>query len=351
MKNRFAYLKFFLGIIPVSLVLSCSDSGKKKNSNNAPAPVQALPVDAHIATEQKGGQWETAIGSLLANRSVTVMSEVPKKIVGVFFKDGTVVRKGQILYQLDDADIQARIREAAAELNLARINEQRLHELLKTEAVKQEEYDVALAKMQALQARLDNLKIERNKTSIRAPFSGVVGISRVFQGALVSPGIPMVDIQEQDQLRVSFTVPEKHLGSLHAGTIVSFATAGSEMQAAKVYAIDATVEMQSRNIIVHAITNNSRGALKPGMSVKVKFPVSGQQTTMAVPTDALMPGEQGFNVFVVRNGIAKTQAVTVTDRSEQEAYISTGLKKGDTVVTSNLMRAGEGTPVTVVTIH
>jgi membrane fusion protein (multidrug efflux system) len=351
MKQHSVHLRYLLASLSFPLMVSCSDSATKAGAASSAAKPQALPVDVRIVTEQSGAHWETAIGSLLPNQSVTIMSELPRKITHVMFRDGSVVKKGQILYQLDDADIRARIREAAAELNLARINERRLHELLKTETIRQEEYDVASAKMQSLQARLDNLQIERSKTTIHAPFSGIAGISKVYPGTLVSPGIPMVDIQEQDRLRISFSVPEKHLSTLRPGTTINFSAADGTVLTAKVFAIDASVDIQSRNIAVQAITDNRRGILKAGMSVKVSFPSGNEALAMAVPTDALIPGEQGFNVYVVRNGIAKVQPVTVANRSEQDAFVSAGLIKGDTVLISNLMRAGDGTPVSIVTAN
>ena len=330
---------------------SCADSNAKTTEEKNPSAPQKLPVDVIIVKPTDLNQLAVIAGSILPNRTVEIMSEVSKKITVVSFKDGSHVSQGQLLYKLDDADIRAKLRQLDAELNLAKINEHRLNELLKTETVRQEEYDVALAKLQSMQAAKDILQVELSKTFIRAPFSGIAGITKVYTGALVSPGMPLVSLQQQGTLKVQFSVSEKHLPLVQTGSKIQFSTELSdERLTATVVSTEASVDMQSRNILVQSIAIGNIGKLKAGMSAKVYFNTSGQNAKgILIPTESLIPGGKGYSVFVIKNSTARLTPVTISNRNEKEAIISLGLNNGDTVMTSNILRAADGIPVTIVT--
>ena len=346
-------IRSLLGLLLIIIVLgSCSSKANdnKKKSSTATKPAPNLPVDVRVVTESNMQQIETIAGSLLPNRTVDIMSELSKKITAVNFKDGAFVGAGQVLYKVDDADIRAKLRQLQAELNLASISEKRLRELLKTETVRQEEYDIASAKLQSLQAGKEILQVELSKTNIRAPFSGTTGISKVFAGTLVSPGLALVSLQEQAYLKIQFSVSEKYLPMIKAGTKIQFSTELSDQKlTATVVSTEASVDMQSRNIIVQAAVANIGNKLKAGMSAKIYFNTSnGHGNSINVPTEALIPGEAGYSVFVVKNGVAKITLVTISNRDESYAWISKGLNIGDTVMTTNLLRSADGTPVNIV---
>ena len=134
-------------------------------------------------------------------QEVAVVSETAQKITKVAFKDGSYVSQGAVLYTLNDADIRSRLRQVQAELQLARLNKDRMTNLLKTETVKQQEYDEALMRLNSLEAQQDYLRTELAKTVIRAPFSGKIGISKVHLGAYVPPGTPLVNLQDQNSVK------------------------------------------------------------------------------------------------------------------------------------------------------
>lgn len=345
-------LKSLLGILLMILVLEACSSKASENKKEAPATeaVPGLPVDVQVVQEKYMQQTETVAGSVLPNRTVDIMSELSKKITAVNFKDGAVVGAGQVLYKLDDADIRAKLRQLQAELNLANISENRFRELLKTETVRQEEYDIASAKLQSLQAGKEILQVELSKTNIRAPFSGIVGITKVFAGTLVSPGLLLVSLQEQVILKIQFTVSEKYLPIVKAGTKIQFSTALSDVKlTATVVSTEASVDIQSRNIIVQAELSNAGNKLKAGMSAKIYFNTSGDTArAITIPTEALIPGTNGYSVFLVKNGTAKITAVSISNRNESVAWISKGLNNGDTVMISNILRSADGTPVNIV---
>lgn len=344
LKSTFAVLY----IIITAIACSSKASDNKKKEATAPAP--SLPVDVKVVSAAKVSQNEVVAGSIIANRVVDITAELPKKISMLFFKDGSYVAAGQTLYKLQDSDIRARIRQLDAELNLAVINEKRLSELLKTESVRREEYEIAFARLQSLEAQKEQLQVELSKTVIKAPFSGVIGISKVFTGSFVTPGVPLVSLVEQQVLKIQFSVSEKYLPVVKPGNKIYFTTElNSQMSTAVVVSTDASLDPQSRNIIVQAQFTNTGNKYKPGMSARVSYSTSDKyEKGIMLPTEALIPGGDGYSVFVVKNGVAKLTAVKVGNRNENEALIKSGLQSGDSVMISNTLRAADGAPVAVV---
>ena len=335
--------------LAITGTIACSTKAADDTKTNITTGTPKLPVDVQVVSATPLNQSEVIAGSIIPNREVVITSEVTKKIVAVLFKDGSQVVQGQVLYKLDDADIRARIKQLHAELQLAEINEGRLRELRKTETVRQEEYDAAYARLQTLKATEDVLKVELSKTFIKAPFSGKVGISRVHTGTVVSPGLPLVSLQEQGTIKVQFAISEKHLPLIRKGGAIQFSTALNTMQQATVVATEPGVDMQSRTITVQAIAPNPSGILKPGMSAKVYFKThEDNATSMMLPTQALIPGGNGYNVFVVKGGVAKMTPVTIGHRNEEQALVTRGLNNGDSVMVSNILRAMDGTPVQII---
>jgi membrane fusion protein (multidrug efflux system) len=337
-------------VVAIAAIACSSKASEKKQAETNATAVPALPVDVKVVTAANVSQNEVVAGSIIANRVVDITAELPKKISIVFFKDGSYVEAGQALYKLQDSDIKARIRQLDAELSLASINEKRLSELLKTESVRREEYDIAFARLQSLEAQKELLQVELSKTVIKAPFSGVIGISKVFVGSFVTPGVPLVGLVEQQVLKIQFSVAEKYLPVIKPGNKIWFTTElNSQMAAAVVVSTDASLDPQSRNIIVQAQFTNTGNKYKPGMSARVSFSTSNKnEKGMMLPTEALIPGGDGYSVFVVKNGVAKLTAVKVGNRNENEALIKSGLQSGDSVMISNTLRAADGAPVAVV---
>lgn len=218
-------LKMVVGAILISIVtISCSSKAADDPQKTAGAVAAKLPVDVKVINAESLHEKEVIAGSLVPNREVAVMSEVTKKVSSIEFRDGAYVSRGQVLYKLDDADIRARIAQLSADLSLAGINEKRMRELLKTETVRQEEYDVAYTKLKTLEASHNLLHVELSKTYIKAPFTGKIGISKVQVGALVSPGIELVNIQEQGAVKVQFNISEKYLPIIKTGAKIQFST-------------------------------------------------------------------------------------------------------------------------------
>ena len=346
-KNK---LNIYLSFIALTAALIGCTTEAADNSSQSSSQTNRLPVDVKVVKASTLIQEETVAGSILPNKEVTIMSEVSKKITAISFSDGSKVAKGQLLYKLDDSDIIARLKQVQAELSLAKLNETRLSQLLKNESVRQEEYDVAATKLKSLEASEEILQVELSKTTIRAPFPGVIGITKVEIGSLVGPGMPLVILQEQGNIKIEFTIPEKYLAHVTTGKKIQFSTTSDRQKfTARISATESGLDIQSRTITVHAVAVNHNNILRPGMSARVHLStVSEGATGITLPTESLIPSAHGYSVFTVKNGLAKITAVTVGNRSESEALITSGINDGDTVMISNILRSGDGTPVQIV---
>lgn len=351
MKKIILWSQIILSVVLLTTLLSsCEESEAETNSGATKAPMQKLPVDVKVVQATTYQQEEVIVGTIVSNKEVEIISEIPKKVIAITFKDGAYVQKGQLLYKLEDVDIRAKLKKIESQLALARTDEKRFSELLKTQSVKQQEYDQVVTAFQSLQAEEDLLKVELSKAEIRAPFSGRIGISKVHEGALVGPGIVLTRLQDISKVKIHFAIPEKYIALAKEGTKISFKTDFSEESyPAYITATEPNVDAQSRSLLVEAIADNPKAILRAGLSAKVSFPTtSSDVAAITIPSESLIPSAEGYSVFTVKNGVAKTQAVQVQNRTDNEAQILQGLASGDTIMVSNVLRAGEGVPVQIV---
>lgn len=334
------------------LLIACENKMEKAPKNDAKTKVDAnkLPVDIIIAREKQLNQEEAVVGTMMPYREVSITSELPQKITHVAFKDGTYVSQGSVLYKLNDADIRSRLKQVGAELELARLTKDRMANLLKTETVRPQENDEAVMRYQSLVAQQELLRVDLAKTVIRAPFSGKIGISKVHLGAYVSPGAELVILQDQSSIKINFAVPEKYLPLIQTGNKVRFTSELSDEEySATIKATEPGLDAQGRSLQVQAVTNNANGKFRAGLSAKVYFSVTPKGAKgIMVPTEALSPSDKGYAVFVIQNGVAKPVAVTISNRTETDAVITSGIKSGDSIIISNMLRVGDGTPVQAV---
>ena len=352
MKNKVYRFLIPMALLPLLIYASScnTDSSAKAKSNMQGA--SGLPADIHIVTASRLTEEEVLAGSVNPLKEVTIVSEVSKKVRSVLFKDGAYVKKGQMLYKLDDEDVKAKIKRINAELALAVLNSNRIANLLATESVNQQEYDEVATRLAAIRAEKELLLVDLEKTEIRAPFSGRIGINKVYAGAFVSPSTSMVTLHDLSSVKLEFAVPEKHLSKLRLGMAIRFSSgmAGEDTSAAIVSAIEPFVTPDSRSAKVHATAPNPKSVMGGGSSARIYLNLNSQ-SGIKIPSQALVPSTTGFSVFVVKSGMAKLNPVRVSKRTDAEAIISGGLENGDSVIISNILRLSEGAPVKAVTIN
>jgi membrane fusion protein (multidrug efflux system) len=346
----FSLFLLLLVILILFKVVQCSSRHSDTPDQSAVSVI--LPVEACVVSDTSVISVVETIGSLRANEEVEVVSELNEKLVGIFLEEGSYVEKGQLLFKLDDSEIAAEMNTLRVEEDLAAANESREKALLGKGGVSQEDYDVAANRLNVIRARIAALEVELEKTEIRAPFAGKAGLRTVSVGAWVTPALPLVSLQDIHVLKVLFDVPERYSGAVKTGQKVKVtADFYTEEFEAVVEASEPAVDPRTRTLKVEAILYNPDVKLVPGSSVKVELELYTEGNTLFVPTEALIPSQQGYSVFVVREGKATNVPVTTGLRTPAMVQILDNLTKGDTIITTNLLRVRPGMQVMIQKTH
>ena len=287
-------------------------------------------------------------GSLEANEQVEIRSEVSGIVEGIYFKEGSNVGKGQLLFKVNDLELRAQLAQARTKQGLASENERRAKLLLQKEAISQEEYDVARADYKLAQAQIQLIQAQIAKTSVRAPFSGKIGLRSISPGTYITPSILIAKLVNIGKLKITFSVPEKYANQIRVNSNLSFTVTGStQSYSAKVYAIEPEVQIATRTLQVRALAENKDGKLLPGTFANVELPLDIIKDAIVIPTEAIIPVQDGKKVFISNNGKAKEVMVETTTRTDASILVLSGLKVGDTVLTSGVMSLKDDAPVKV----
>jgi len=309
----------------------------------------AVPVDGRIIQGEKFNHEFVVAGKLTAEKIVTITAERSRKITSVFVKEGQHVSVGTLLFKLDDADLQAELKQYTLQLRLAQINEKRLKELLQHEAAMQQDYDQISTQVNVLEAQIQKIQSELAKCTIQAPFDGTIGLVDVFKGTFVSPGQPLATLVDSRNMKVDFHIPEKYIGFLKAGTAIQFTVeSDTTVYKAAVTAEDAQLDNQTRTLLMRAVFANGTQRVLPGQSAKIFLNLDRHDHAIKVPNASLLASAEGYSVFLVRNGKAHQQAVKLGERQTDNTRILSGVQAGDTLVVSNMLRLAEGTPVQLI---
>jgi membrane fusion protein (multidrug efflux system) len=306
-------------------------------SVNKPAP--GIPVDGNIVKPAVLKDELEITGTLEPNQQVDIVSELPRRIVRVNVKDGASVKKGQLLFEMDNADLLAQLEKLHQQEKLAKLNEERLRDLIQHEAVVQQDYDQAFTNLKVLQAQIAELEVTLARTHIRAPFSGNIGIIHVYPGAVVSANTVLTHIEDNSRVKVDFHVPEKYAQTIATGSIQHFTVASDSKQySATVIAKEAGVDQNTRTLLIRAVSRNPGRKLLAGQSARMQLALHADADALMVSSQALIPTSRGYNVYIVKNEHVQLTPVEIGQRGPQTVEILHGLNNGDTVVTSNLLR-------------
>jgi len=341
-----------LGSVLVSAILAgCYSKAADKPAAAAhPIPV-GTPVDAVVV--QPGVVKETleVTGTLVANQHVDLVSELTRKVVRVYAKEGSFVKKGALLFQLDDADLQAQLERFRQQQKLAVLNEKRLKDLIDHDAVIQQDYDEALTNLKVLDAQIQELEVAIGKTHIVAPFDGQIGMVNIHTGAVVSVNTLLTSIEDNSVVKVEFSVPEKYSRIIVEGTEQTFTIASDDkVHTARVVARESSLDEETRTLLVRAVAANPGHVLLPGQSARLNLALNTSGAALTVASQALMPSSQGYNLYVARKGAVALVPVQIGQRNASSVEILSGLQQGDTVIVSNLLRLAPGVPVQLVSL-
>lgn len=320
-----------------------AEGPKKEGGNKRPASVTGI-----VLTPTTFSDKLSLTGSLEPNEQVDVRSEVSGVVQSINFTEGTVVSQGQVLLRVDDTEIRARLAQAKSAEALAAENARRAKLLLEKEAISREEYDVSNADFQSARAQTQLISAQLSKTVVRAPFSGKVGLRYISKGAFVTPETAIARLVNTAQLKLTFSIPEKYAPQMTTGSTMRFTVAGSrDSYTARIYAIEPQVEAATRTLKMRAVTDNKDGKLIAGTFANVELPLTEIKDALLVPSEALIPIQNGKKVFVSREGKAREIVVETGSRTDTDVLVLSGLKAGDTVLTSGVMSLKDEAPVKV----
>jgi membrane fusion protein (multidrug efflux system) len=317
------------------------------------------PVNTAVV---QGESWQsllTSVGSLEAVQGVMVTAELSGKVVHIAFEPGTMVQAGDLLVQQDTSSEKAQLRGAQASLDLAKVNLERFSKLLTDGAIAQSQYDDAAAKFKENAAQVDNIRAIIAKKTIRAPFAGRLGIRLVNLGQTLNEGDEIVSLQSLDPIFANFSLPQQQLSQIQLGLRVQVTTDAlpGQIIEGEVTAINPQVSSSTRNIKIQATVANSQEHLRPGMFVKVAVVLPVQDKVLAIPATAILYAPYGDSVFVVEEKksekddqagkIVRQQFVRLGDHRGDFVSVVSGLKEGETVVSTGAFKLRNGQAVVV----
>jgi len=317
--------------------------GPRAGGGGGGAPV----VTTAVVGSESVSDRVSAIGTIRSNEEVQLRPEISGRIDRVLFKEGSRVTRGDLLVKINDAELRAQLERAEARLALATSDfkrQQSLHADSLTSASElegaQHDADVARAEAAIIRAQLQ-------KTEIRAPFDGIVGLRSVSEGSFVTPTTIITGVEDRTPVKLEFSVPERYAARMRVGDRVRFRIEGIAREfEASVYALDSAIEPATRSLRIRATSDNQDGTLVPGAfaHVDVEF---GVRDAVMVPSYAVVPELKGHRVFVLRGGKAELRKVEIGTRTDQSIEVVTGLAAGDTLITSAILQLKDGDAVRV----
>lgn len=333
MRNFYA-----IALFVTFITIGCKEENKKTDKFN---PNAAVSVDIAIAAPQVIEKLIEVNGSVVARDFVNIQPETNGRIVFLQIPEGKQVQAGTILAKLNDADLQAQLEKIKVQLELATINEQRNKQLLQVKGINQSDYDLSQQQVKSLKADLSYTQSLIDKTVIKAPFTGQLGLRQVSLGAYVNTATSIATLQKVDQLFVDFTLPEGYESYLKVGNKVKVVSASNALVnlSATITAIEPLIITSTRNIKVRA---NLQGKLLPGSYVKVYLNEIKKLPSIMVPSNVIIPDSKTKQLVVVKNGQAKFINVETGYRTETAVEITSGLNAGDSVIVAGMLFVREG---------
>jgi membrane fusion protein (multidrug efflux system) len=311
-----------------------------------------------VARQETWPSTLSVVGTMNAVHGVTVSADLPGTVDKIMFDSGKPVQQGQVLVELDTRQERAQLAANEAQRDLAKINYARYDELQKEGVISKMDYDKAMADQRSTEANVGEIRATIARKTIRAPFSGVLGIRQVNLGQYLAAGSPIVPLQSLDPIYVNFSVPQQVINHIKVGDNVRLTAdnlAGLQF-AGRVNAMDSIVDQATRNVQVQATLANPQGKLRPGMFVQVEVGVGASRSVLTLPASAISYAPFGDSVFVVtdlKGSDGKTyrgvrqQFVKVEGARGDQVGVISGINPGDEVVTSGVFKLRNGAAVAV----
>lgn len=350
-------LALLAGLVFVKIKYFPSTTGKGGGGKGGPGAAgpgggggrggaQRLAVQVYVVQPTNLSDEVAATGSVLADESVIIKSELSGKITSLHIREGQPVRKGQLLFSINADEAQAAIRKQEYNIKLFRDQERRQRTLLDKEYISAQEYEQANNQLLTAQSDLQALRATLDKAYVKAPFDGVLGLTTATVGTYVSPGAEITTLSRVRPVKIDFAVPGRFANNVRVGDFVSVTDESTNKQyEAKVYALDPQIDPVSRTQPVRARYANAKNELRPGAFVRVNLKLGESTDALQVPTESVIPEASGYSVYTVQDGKMVPKKVKIGIRSDKVIQITDGLAVGDSVIRTGILQVKPGDAV------
>ncbi|MFN4082783.1 MAG: efflux RND transporter periplasmic adaptor subunit [Bacteroidia bacterium] len=337
-KKQLSYIIPLLIIVALAIPKLWCGNNKQSTSTHQAKPNMPVSVSVFVARPTATSANINVSGSLLAAKEVVLYSEIQGRILKIYFNEGEYVKHNQLLAEINVNDLLAQLQKLKAQQKLKQQIFERNKNLVKKGAISDEEYNVSEAELQIANAEVATIEQQIEKSKIRAPFNGFIGISNIYEGSMVGPGTAITAIQQTDKLKLEFSIPEKYAGYVSKGQTITFTTPskGKKVHEATIYAFEPKVDETTRNLTVRAWFNNMAN-LNAGAFADVTVKLKQKENIISIPTQSVVPGLKVQKVYVVKADSVVEQVIETGFRSDNKIEVLSGLKAGDSIVVAGIM--------------
>lgn len=307
---------------------------------------EEIPVNVVVVEQQSTDQNIRITGTIQANESVELRSEISGKVDRIYFDEGQPVKRGQLLLKINDDELRAQLEKLRYTEQLFTETEDRQKQLLDRGAISQEEYDIAFTELKTSTADIKLLETQIAKSQLRAPFTGVIGLRFISDGSYITPNIMIATLYSLDPAKIEFSIPGKYADKIKVNDNIRFGVESLEGTfQGKVYAIEPRIDPSTRTVQVRAKSDNTDKRLLPGQFARIELTLGRTENALLVPSQAIIPELDGHKVFVVEQGKARSKKVTLGNRTELNVEVTDGLQPKDSVITTGILQIRDGSAV------
>jgi membrane fusion protein (multidrug efflux system) len=326
------------------LVSGCSDDkAADGNFSMPPMPVEVVQVKADNVSD-----LFEAVGTIEAIEAITVVSEIDAIVISLPFNEGSYIKQGGLIAQLDDSQLSAEVLRAEALYDQSKANYNRIKAIVEQKAGTQQALDNAAADLKVAEANLNFAKARLNKAHIVAPFSGSIGARKISVGTFLRTGDAITELANLNEIRVSFSAPERFLSQLKRGaevTVSSPVYPGHEVKG-KIIAIDPVIDSGTRTAQITARVQNPDQKFRSGMSANISVVLEERPNALTIPTEAVfVNGNQSLVYIVKPDSTVAPAPVTLGLQLSDVVEILSGLEQGMQIVTAGHQKLFPGAKV------
>ena len=307
-----------------------------------------LVVSATVLEPQILNNMFRITGVLLPDEEVDLTFETSGKITNINFQEGTFVNKGTLLAKVNDAPLQAELKKLEAQMPLAEDRLHRQQTLLEKDAISQETYQSVSTQLETLKADIELVNARIDQTELRAPFSGVIGLRQVSEGAYASPNVVIANLTKISPLKIEFSLTQNFVNLIRPGSEIAFNVENDlEVFNATVYAVESQLDINTLSLFARARYDNSDGKIKPGQSASIQIKLDQIDNAIVIPSISSVK-EMGRDIaYVYKNGVAQEVEIITGMRTSSSVEVISGLNVGDTLLTTGVMQLRTGMPVRI----